>query len=241
MYPIQRLAAASLASLALFSGTAALCAEPLTINVGWVTLYASSVPLSLEKKELLKHYGQSYIIEPMRMQSTAAMITALATGGVNVGALWDQLAGAGVAGIKGVFQHAVGFVVVAIEQQYAGHDRQVGMAALGCAANAYGHYVVIVDDDIDPSDLKEVMWAITARSDPSSDITIMDNCRSTPMDRRTLPERRVTGPHVSGRAIIYATRPWNWRHQFPMVNRIDKDQRDAMAEKYRDLLPFPKA
>jgi len=62
-------------------------AEPLGINVGWVTISASSVPLSLEKKELLTHYGKSYVIEPIRMQSTAAMITALATGNVNVGTL----------------------------------------------------------------------------------------------------------------------------------------------------------
>ena len=62
-------------------------AEPLDIKVGWVTMYASSVPLSLDKKELLHHYGQSYTITPTRMASTAAMITGLATGDVNIGTL----------------------------------------------------------------------------------------------------------------------------------------------------------
>ncbi len=156
------------------------------------------------------------------------------------GALWDQLEAAGVPGIKAVFQHSSGFVVVAIEQKYAGHDRQAGLAVLGTAANTHGRYVVIVDDDIDPSDMKEVMWAITTRSDPATDITLVDNCRSTPMDPRMPPERRGPGPHVSGRAIIYATRPWSWRDKFPMVNRIDKDQREAMVAKYKDVLPFPK-
>jgi NitT/TauT family transport system substrate-binding protein len=87
MHPIHRIAAAAIASLFVLCGAAAPNAAPLTINVGWVTLYASSVPLSLEKKDLLRHYGQSYVIEPTRMQSTAAMITALATGSVNVGTL----------------------------------------------------------------------------------------------------------------------------------------------------------
>jgi len=71
----------------LAGSAAAASAEPLMIQVGWVTISASSVPLSLDKKELLPHYGKSYVIEPVRMASTAAMITALATGDVKVGTL----------------------------------------------------------------------------------------------------------------------------------------------------------
>ncbi|HEY3918944.1 MAG TPA: ABC transporter substrate-binding protein [Stellaceae bacterium] len=77
---------AAAAGLAIAAGAAA-AAEPLDIHVGWVTMSASSVPLSLDKKELLLHYGQSYTITPVRMASTAAMITGLATGDVNVGTL----------------------------------------------------------------------------------------------------------------------------------------------------------
>jgi len=62
-------------------------AEPVTIKVGWVLMTSSSVPLSLEKKELLHHYGQSYVIEPVSIRATSAMITALGTGDVNVGTL----------------------------------------------------------------------------------------------------------------------------------------------------------
>jgi NitT/TauT family transport system substrate-binding protein len=62
-------------------------AEPVTIKVGWVLMTSTSVPLSLEKKELLHHYGQSYVIEPVNIRATSAMITALGTGDVNVGTL----------------------------------------------------------------------------------------------------------------------------------------------------------
>jgi NitT/TauT family transport system substrate-binding protein len=62
-------------------------AEPVTIKVGWVVLTSSSVPLSLQKKELLHHEGQSYTIEPVLIRSTSAMVTALATGDVDVGTL----------------------------------------------------------------------------------------------------------------------------------------------------------
>lgn len=62
-------------------------ADPVTIKVGWVLMTSSSVPLSLEKKELLHHFGQSYVIEPVSIRATSAMVTALATGDVNVGTL----------------------------------------------------------------------------------------------------------------------------------------------------------
>ncbi len=71
----------------LLAGTGLAKADPVTIKVGWVVLTSSSVPLSLENKELLQHYGQSYVIEPVSVRATSAMITALGTGDVNVGTL----------------------------------------------------------------------------------------------------------------------------------------------------------
>jgi len=62
-------------------------AEPLAIRVGWVVYTSSSVPISLEKKDLLKHYGRSYTIEPQNLRSTAATIAALASGELNVSTL----------------------------------------------------------------------------------------------------------------------------------------------------------
>jgi NitT/TauT family transport system substrate-binding protein len=85
MRSLKTIAAATAVSCVLAG--AARSAEPLNIHVGWVTMAASSVPLSLEKKDILKHYGQSYVIDPISMKSTAAMITALATGDVNIGTL----------------------------------------------------------------------------------------------------------------------------------------------------------
>ncbi len=85
MRSVKTIAAAMAVAGVLAAGAAR--AEPLTIHVGWVTLAASSVPLSLDKKDLLKHYGQSYVIDPISMKSTAAMITAIATGDVSIGTL----------------------------------------------------------------------------------------------------------------------------------------------------------
>jgi len=156
------------------------------------------------------------------------------------GNLWDQLEAAGVPGIAGTYVHNSFLTAIAIEQQYAGHARQVAMAAMGCSAIArLNRYVVVVDADIDPSNLTEVMWAMITRVDPATDIHIIEDCWSSPLDPRMPPDKSRNGPRTMARAIYFAVRPWNWRDEFPMVNRIDPDQREAMVEKYRDFLPFP--
>ena len=61
------------------------------------------------------------------------------------------------------------FLVVSIKQRYPGHARQAGLIATECHAAAYlGRYTVVVDDDIDPTNLNEVLWAVCTRSDPST-------------------------------------------------------------------------
>jgi 3-polyprenyl-4-hydroxybenzoate decarboxylase len=111
---------------------------------------------------------------------------------------------------------------------------------LGCAASARnGRYVVIVDEDIDPSNMNEIIWAMTTRVDPASDIQVVENCWATPLDPRMSPEQTAAGPHTNSRGIFYAVRPWNWRDKFPPVNRIDKDQRAAIVKKYGGMFSFP--
>lgn len=158
------------------------------------------------------------------------------------GILWDQLTAAGVPGVVGAYFHNAFLAVVAIEQKYAGHARQAGMAVLGSAGAARnGRYVVVVDEDIDPSNMQEVWWAMTTRVDPATDIQIVADCWASPLDPRMPPDLSRHGPHVNSRAIFYAVRPWAWRHQFPMVNRIDPDQREEVMRKYRSVLPFPRS
>jgi sulfonate transport system substrate-binding protein len=60
---------------------------PLKIRVGWVVVPASTAPLVLEKKDILKHYGQSYVAEAIRFEGTPPVITALAAGEVDIGPL----------------------------------------------------------------------------------------------------------------------------------------------------------
>ena len=70
--------------------------------------------------------------------------------------------------------------VVSIKKAYAGHAKRVMMAVWSYLRQfMYTKWVIVVDDDIDARDWKDVMWAVSTRMDPARDITIVEN---TPID-----------------------------------------------------------
>ena len=75
--------------------------------------------------------------------------------------------------------------------------------------------MIVVDEDIDVSNLEEVIWAMITRSDPATSIDIIHNAWSTPLDPRIEPERKAAGDNTNSRAIIDACRPWHWRDKIP--------------------------
>jgi sulfonate transport system substrate-binding protein len=68
-------------------GIARAQTAPVKIRVGWVVVPASLAPLVLEKKDILKHFGQSYVAEATRFEGTPPVITALASGELDIGPL----------------------------------------------------------------------------------------------------------------------------------------------------------
>ncbi len=70
--------------------------------------------------------------------------------------------------------------VVSMRKQYAGHARRVMFGIWSILRQfMYTKFIVVVDDDIDARDWKEVIWAITTRVDPVRDTVLVDN---TPID-----------------------------------------------------------
>ncbi|MDE3078266.1 MAG: UbiD family decarboxylase, partial [Chloroflexota bacterium] len=106
-----------------------------------------------------------------------------------------------------------------------------------CHAGAYtGRWVVVVDDDIDPSNLEEVMWALCTRVDPASSIDIVQRAWSTPLDPRITPQQREVKDFTNSRGLIDATRPWEWRDQFAPVNVPPREVREAARKRWGYLL-----
>lgn len=152
--------------------------------------------------------------------------------------VWDDLEAAGVPDVRGVWYHeAAGaaylFLVVSIKQRYPGHARQAGLIATQCHAAAYlGRYTVVVDDDIDATNLDEVLWAVCTRSDPEKDIEVLRRCWSGPLDPIIPRDRKG----FNSRAIIDATRPYEWLDAFPPVSRSSRELRARVLGKWGNRL-----
>ena len=70
--------------------------------------------------------------------------------------------------------------VVSIRKQYAGHARRVMMGVWSFLRQfMYTKFIIVVDDDVNIRDWKEVIWAMTTRMDATRDTMLVDN---TPID-----------------------------------------------------------
>jgi UbiD family decarboxylase len=137
--------------------------------------------------------------------------------------IWSNLETVGVTDVVGVWQHVAQLMtVVALRQRYAGHAKRAGLIA---AANSYmGRLVVVVDDDVDPSNLADVMWAITTRCEPAEQIDIVRNAWSSALDPRIPDEMKRSGITSHSKAIIEAVRPFGWKDQYPPTSALTADE-----------------
>lgn len=70
--------------------------------------------------------------------------------------------------------------VVSMRKQYPGHAKRVMFGIWSFLRQfMYTKFIVVVDEDVDARDWKEVIWAITTRVDPTRDTVLVDN---TPID-----------------------------------------------------------
>ena len=155
------------------------------------------------------------------------------------GAVWNQLEAAGIPGIKGVWAHEAGgsrfWLTIAIETLYGGHSKQVGMVASHCHAGAYcNRWTIVVDQDINPANIDEVIWAMSTRVDTREDIDIIEGGWSSALDPMCYDgdtDRR------NGRIIVDATKPFRRRNTFPIVARSSKELDARIMAKFKDDLP----
>ena len=155
---------------------------------------------------------------------------------MKAGMIWDEVERAGLSNVNGVWCHEAGgarmFNVISIKQAYAGHSKQAGLAAASCQSGSYlGRFVVVVDDDIDPTDLFDVLWAMCTRCDPAEDIDIIRKMWSGPLDPR-IPR----GTAWNSRAVIDACRPFEMLKDFPPVARASPELRRTVEAKFQEIL-----
>ncbi|QHE85754.1 UbiD family decarboxylase [Hydrogenophaga sp. BPS33] len=153
--------------------------------------------------------------------------------------LMDALIAAGVPDVQAVWAHEIGgarmFNVVSIQQRYAGHARQAGHILSQCGVGAYmSRYSVVVDEDIDPSNLQEVMWAIATRTDPSLDIDIIQRGMGSKNDPMSIAY--TSKAPFTSKAVIDACRPYDFIKEFPAVAEASKELQEAVRAKWKHIL-----
>jgi 4-hydroxy-3-polyprenylbenzoate decarboxylase len=153
----------------------------------------------------------------------------------------DELVKVGVRDVRGVWAHEVCggrlLIVVSIKQRFCGHSRQAGFMAAQCPAAAYmNRFVIVVDDDVDPMNLEEVMWAVSTRCEPAEDIEIMRKSWGSKVD----PMLADPAVPYNTRALIDACRPFEKLNTFPRVAQSTPRQVRETVTKWKALFGDPR-
>jgi 4-hydroxy-3-polyprenylbenzoate decarboxylase len=151
--------------------------------------------------------------------------------------LHDELEKAGIPDVKGVWltkeTNGPYLIVVSLKQRFAGHAKQAALLLSQFRTSGrQGRYVVAVDDDIDPTNIAEVLWAMCSRSEPLEDIDII---RGTPSDQLDPRVPRDTKTLTNSRAIIVACKPFAWKDDFPTSVDLEPEVVEQIRRKWKDL------
>ena len=152
--------------------------------------------------------------------------------------IWDDLDALGLPGVVGVYSvpaaaGGFGMVVISIEQRYAGHAAQVAAVAAQSAGGAYyTKWIVVVDEDVDPTDLNQVIWAMSTRCHPAQDIDILRQTWSTYLDpSRNPPEIRPYGSKV----LIKACMEHRHLEDFSRRTRLRREVYERLKQRWSSL------
>ncbi len=151
--------------------------------------------------------------------------------------IWLALEKAGVTDIEGVWEYVTRYItVISINQKYGGHAKRTAMALLGSTYGYHRRFVIIVDEDIDPSNIDDVLWALATRSDPATAIDVISEAWSTPLDPRITPDARAQKNFTNSVAVINACQPYHWKDQYAKTCTFPEETRKKTYEKWKEVL-----
>jgi 4-hydroxy-3-polyprenylbenzoate decarboxylase len=124
-------------------------------------------------------------------------------------------------------------IVVSLEQRYAGHAPQVLALAAQCPGGAYySKWIIAVDEDVDPSNMEQVLWAMTTRCSPIDDIDILRQTWSTYLDpTRNPPELRPYG----SKALVNACREHRYLDVFSPRTKISRSMYEQVSRRWKEM------
>ena len=96
--------------------------------------------------------------------------------------------------------------------------------------------MIVTDDDIDVTDLEELIWAALMCCDPATEMDFIKNAWTSNADPRLHPDEKAKGNATNSRLIIDATKPFHWRDRFPKSTKPREELLELAREKFSYLL-----
>lgn len=122
--------------------------------------------------------------------------------------------------------------VISMKKAYPGHAKRVMMGAWSFLRQfMYTKWLIVVDDDIDARDWKDVMWAISTRMDPVRDVTMIER---TPIDYLDFASPQSG---LGGKMGLDATNKWppETTREWGEKIRMDQNIIDDVTRKWSSL------
>lgn len=202
----------------------------------WAGIY-SSIPAPIIEVKSIMHRDKPIILGTPPLEPPRPWYFSVP---VNAALVWNALEAVGTPGVKGVWfgveAWGPAILIVAIEQSYAGQAKQAALAAAGCRAGCYGSkYVIVVDSDIDITDMAQVVWAMYARGDVDN-IDIVRGLWTSPADHIAIYGEKLDKMLFSGpKIIIDACWPYARMEEFPAPGQFSSIYRKKITEKWAEI------
>ncbi|MCL4519674.1 MAG: UbiD family decarboxylase, partial [Thaumarchaeota archaeon] len=150
--------------------------------------------------------------------------------------LWDDLEKSGIKNVTGVWKPSRWMTVVSMHQSTEDDAKRAGELAIRSRGVYLDRFIVLVDDDIDPTNIHDVLWAISTRCEPSTGITVYPNLDGSTLDPLVSPERSARGDFTHSKAVINACKPFQWLERFPRTNTLTKETMKSISERWLKYL-----
>jgi 4-hydroxy-3-polyprenylbenzoate decarboxylase len=127
-------------------------------------------------------------------------------------------------------------VIVSTEERYPGYIHTLSSAIWASKVGIYRPVIIAVGEDIDVTNMDEVMWALTTRVHPVRDIHVKKRAPSHALFPFLSPEERTM---LTGAAVCYdATFPFEWRNKAPVIADFQhgwpKEIQDLVVSRWKE-------
>jgi 4-hydroxy-3-polyprenylbenzoate decarboxylase len=122
--------------------------------------------------------------------------------------------------------------IVSIKKRYPGHAKKVMFALWGMGQMMFAKTIIVLDDDMNVQDMREVLWATTTRMDPATDVTIIDKAPTDTLDHAS------PLPNLGSKMGIDATRKGpgeGFNREWPDALKMDAGIKTKVDMIWKDL------